>query len=160
MRVYWIFHCRGVWPFKGSGSNGFNMNFIIKLWDIVDRISQVWWWIFFSSGCLDKCFNMTWVTLIPKFEEAREMNEFKPISMVGCVYKVIAKIFAWRICNVMGGLVGEVQTAFIQDRKILDGALITCESMHWLKKTCKQGVILKLDFKKCHNVLEGCFNER
>ena len=40
---------------------------------------------------------MTWVTLIPKFEGAKEMNEFKPISMVGYVYKVISKILARRL---------------------------------------------------------------
>ena len=35
------------------------------------------------------------------------MKDFKPISMIGRVYKVISKVLANRIRNVMGGLVGE-----------------------------------------------------
>lgn len=58
------------------------------------------------------------------------MKDFRPISMVDYVYKVIAKVLARRIQSVMDGLVGEVQIAFIHDRKILDGALIACESVH------------------------------
>ena len=56
---------------------------------------------------------MIWVTLVPKFEGAMEIKDYRPISMVGCVEKVIAKVLAQRINKVMGGLVGETQTAFV-----------------------------------------------
>ena len=76
---------------------------------------------------------MTWVTLIPKVDDAQEIKDYRPISMVGCVYKVIVKILANRIKGVMNGLVGETQTAFVHGRQILDGALIACETVQWLK---------------------------
>lgn len=56
---------------------------------------------------MEKSLNMTLVTLTPNFEGVNEMKEFRPISMVGCTYKVIAKILARRIRKVKGGLVGE-----------------------------------------------------
>ena len=31
---------------------------------------------------------MIWVTLVPKFEGAMEIKDYRPISMVGCVEKV------------------------------------------------------------------------
>ena len=65
---------------------------------------------------------MTWVTLIPKFDGAQEIKDYRPISMVGCVYKMIAKVLANRLKIVMGQLVGETQSAFVQRRQILDGA--------------------------------------
>ena len=39
--------------------------------------------------------------------------------------------------KVMGDLVGETQTAFVQGRQILDGALIACEVVQWLKNKRK-----------------------
>lgn len=65
-----------------------------------------------------------------KFEGTKEIKDFRLISMMGCVYKVVAKAPARKIRKVMGGLMGEVQMAFAQDRRILDRALIVCESVH------------------------------
>ena len=64
----------------------------------------------------------TWVVLIPKVDDAVE-----PISMVGCLYKIIYKILANKLKDVMPVLVGESQSAFVRKRKILDGALIANE---------------------------------
>ena len=89
---------------------------------------------------------MTWVTLIPKFDDAHEMRDYWPISMIGCIYKVVAKILANRPRRVMDGLVGETQTAFVQGRQILDGALIANEAVHWIKRRKKKAALIKLDF--------------
>ena len=51
--------------------------------------------------------NMTWVTLAPKCEEAKEIKDYKPISMVRCIYKTIVKVLANQTRHVMDGLVGE-----------------------------------------------------
>ena len=79
------------------------------------------------------------MTLVPKFEGAKEMKDYRPISMVSYVYRVIAKILERRTRKVMGEMVGEPQSAFIQDRKILDDALIAYKSVHWLKNAKKGG---------------------
>ncbi|XP_015969911.1 secreted RxLR effector protein 78-like [Arachis duranensis] len=100
---------------------------------------------------------MTWVTLASKIDVPKEMKDFRPISMVESVYKVILKILVLRMKNVMSFLVGEVQYAFIQDRQILDGALIASETVSWLKKSKKSGVIVKLDFKKSYDTVRWSF---
>ena len=127
------------------------------MWDVVGADFTSIVLKFFLESKMDKALNMTWVTLIPKFEGAKEMNDYRPISMVGCEYKVIAKVLSRRIRNVMSSLVGEVQTAFIQDRKILDGPLIACELVHWIKKAKKEGIIVKLDFRRAYDPVRWCF---
>ena len=67
------------------------------------------------------------------------------------------KILARRIRRVMGSLVSESQIAFVQGRQILDGALIAYESVHWLRKSKKEGVLIKLDFKKAYDSVRWCF---
>ena len=84
-------------PAKAPGPDGYNLNFIRRMWDVIgsDFVNSVL--NFFISGSFDKSINLTWVTLIPKTDGAEEMKDFRPISMVGCIYKVIAKILARRI---------------------------------------------------------------
>ena len=83
------------------------------MWDTVDAKFVNLVLDFFASNNLAKPLNMMWVTLITKFEGASEMKDFRPISMVGCIYKVIAKILVRMLRGVMNDLVGESQLAFL-----------------------------------------------
>ena len=73
------------------------------------RIFRDWCWNFSSSGYLPKNLNMTWVILIPKFEGAKDMRGFRPINMVGSIYKVISKILVRRLKTVMNGFVRKLK---------------------------------------------------
>ncbi|XP_016168118.1 uncharacterized protein LOC107610598 [Arachis ipaensis] len=75
--------------------------------------------------------NITWIALAPKFVGAKEIKDLRPISMVGCIYKVISKVLTRRMRSIMLGLVRESQSAFAKDRRIHDGALIACETKRW-----------------------------
>ena len=109
---------------------------------------------FFSTGTLHISFNTTWVTLILKKKGPLEVTDFRPISLVGSLYKVIAKNLSNRLKVVLPSLIGESQTVFVADRQILDGALIANEVVHWLKKKKKQGILLKLDFQKAYDTID------
>nr|XP_025703819.1 uncharacterized protein LOC112805690 [Arachis hypogaea] len=92
---------------KTPGSDGYNMNFIKKCWDDISSEFIAAVLGFFQSAQLATDANVTWVTLAPKVEGAKEVKDFWPISMVGCLYKVISKVLVRRIRSVMPGLVGE-----------------------------------------------------
>ncbi|XP_015969771.1 uncharacterized protein LOC107493198 [Arachis duranensis] len=109
------------------------MNFIKKCWTEVGKEFTDAVMGFFHSALLPARSNVTWVALVPKFVGATEIKDLHPISMVGCVYKVISKVLVRRIRKVMPNLVGETQSAFVQGRKTHDGALIACETVHWLR---------------------------
>ena len=61
------------------------MNFIRKSWEVIGEKFQMLVLDFFKSGLLPRKLNMTWVTLIPKFEGANEIKDYRPINMVGSV---------------------------------------------------------------------------
>ena len=140
-------------PSKAPGYDGFNIKCIKHVWPIIGEEFSKCILAFFETEQLPKAMNMTWVTLIPKKEGAVDILDYRPISMVGSIYKVIEKILSRRLRGVVPDLVGETQTALVSGRRILDGALIANETVNWLKKKKKGGVLLKLDFQKAYDTI-------
>nr|GEX11258.1 RNA-directed DNA polymerase, eukaryota [Tanacetum cinerariifolium] len=76
---------------------------------------------FFTYGDIPKGCNSSFIALITKIPDANLVKDFRPISLIGSIYKIIAKILANRLVGVLEDVVNEVQSAFIAERQILDG---------------------------------------
>ncbi|GJR01647.1 RNA-directed DNA polymerase, eukaryota [Tanacetum coccineum] len=74
--------------------------------------------------------------------------DFRPISLIGSVYKIIAKILANRLSLVIPDLISDVQSAFVANRQILDGPFIINELISWCKFKKTKAMIFKVDFEK------------
>ncbi|GKB60955.1 RNA-directed DNA polymerase, eukaryota, reverse transcriptase zinc-binding domain protein [Tanacetum coccineum] len=71
-----------------------------------------------------KVVNASFIALIPKMQDAKVAKDYRPISLISSLYKIIAKILANRLVVVLGDLVSEVQSAFIANRQILEGLIL------------------------------------
>ncbi|GJY88352.1 RNA-directed DNA polymerase, eukaryota, partial [Tanacetum coccineum] len=98
------------------------------------------------TGC-----NSSFIALIPKVNDAKFVNDFRPISLIGCVYKVITKVLANRLATVISDLVSETQSAFVANKQILDGPFILNEVLNWCKRKRKQAMFFKVDFAKAYD---------
>lgn len=70
------------------------------------------------------------------------------IILIGCYYKIFAKMLTERLKKVVGKLVGDVQNAFIEGRYIFDGIMIANETVGFMKRKKKKGFIFKVEFEK------------
>ncbi|GJX03209.1 RNA-directed DNA polymerase, eukaryota [Tanacetum coccineum] len=109
-----------------------------------------------ALGNIKGC-NSSFIALIPKFPDANLVKDFRPISLIGSIYKIIAKILTNRLINVLGGIVNEVQSAFVANRQILDGPFILNELFQWCKVKKKQVLIFKVDFEKAYDSVRWDF---
>ena len=53
------------------------------------------------------------MALIPKKAGAIELTDFRKLSLVGSVYKILAKVLANRLKGVLGRIVSDKQNALI-----------------------------------------------
>nr|GEW55332.1 RNA-directed DNA polymerase, eukaryota [Tanacetum cinerariifolium] len=106
---------------KSPSLDGFTFGFYKRYWsmlesDVVDAVSY-----FFNHDKFPKGGNSSFIALIPKLQDAKLVKDFRPISLIGSLYKIIAKVLLNRLVGVLKGLVNEVQSAFVSDRQSLNG---------------------------------------
>jgi len=95
--------------------------------------------------------------LIAKKDNPSNLNEFRPISLVGCVYKILSKIMANRLKKVLPSIIDVNQSTFLSGRGLLDSILVANETVDYLKKEKKSGVIVKVDFEKAYDSVDWKF---
>ncbi|GJR63333.1 RNA-directed DNA polymerase, eukaryota [Tanacetum coccineum] len=136
---------------KSPGPDGYTFEFFRKYWNFIgpDFYEAVEY--FFETGLSSKGCNSSFVALIPKVADAKFVNDFRPISLIGSVYKVVTKVLANRLALVIADLVSDTQSAFVANRQILDGPFILNEILHWCKRKKKQAMFFKVDFAKAYD---------
>ncbi|GJQ98571.1 RNA-directed DNA polymerase, eukaryota [Tanacetum coccineum] len=133
---------------KSPGPDGFTFEFYHKYWSLIDHDVVAAVTSFFSTGSFPPGCNSSFITLIPKSQEAKMVKDFRPISLIGSMYKIITKVLANRLSLVISELVSDVQSAFVSNRHILDGPFILNELLSWCKHKKSKALIFKIDFEK------------
>lgn len=84
--------------------------------------------------------------------------DFKPISSIGSVYKLIAKILIERLKKVMHKLVNTQQMAFLRGRQIIDAVLIANECLDSRVREKAPRVMCKLDIEEAYDHVNWSFS--
>ena len=106
---------------------------------------------FQNSSHFERSLNSTFIVLIPKKGGTDNLKDFRPISLVGSLYKILAKVLANRLKRVVGNVISNSQHAFVEGRPILDVVLIANEALDSRLKSAKGGIICKMDIEKAYD---------
>ena len=101
---------------KGPGPDGFTLAFWQDSWQFVKAKIMELFHDFFVFETFTRSLNTTFLVLIPKKGEAEDLKNFKPISLLGSLYKLLAKVLANRLKRVVGTVVSDAQNAFVKGR--------------------------------------------
>ncbi|MCI18367.1 LINE-1 reverse transcriptase like, partial [Trifolium medium] len=89
---------------KSPGPDSFNFVFIKSSWEIVGGDIMAFLKEFHENAKLPKALTSYFIALIPKVLSPHSLGEFRPISLLGSIYKVLSKVLTKRLSLVMDSL--------------------------------------------------------
>jgi hypothetical protein len=124
---------------KAAGPDKISIEFYQTCWEIM-KYDIIQLFDEFFKGKIDiSRINYGIITLLPKRSDASSIQQYIPIRLLNCIYKLITKTLTLRVEEVADKLIHSNQSAFMKGRNIMSGVMILHE------------IILKLDFEKAYD---------
>jgi hypothetical protein len=143
---------------RAPGPDGFIGAFYKKAWPIIKSdIMAALLKLYVGDGRTFDRLNRALITLIPKKQDAEEVGDYRPISLVHSFGKLFSKIMANRLRPRMDELVSKNQSAFIKRRNLHDNFMLVRQLARKINTRRESGVLLKLDISRAFDSLSWAF---
>ncbi|MCI06375.1 cysteine-rich receptor-like protein kinase, partial [Trifolium medium] len=145
---------------KSPGPDGFNLNFFKACWSIVKNDVMAYLHEFHANAILPKAVTASFLSLVPKMDHPQNLFDYRPICLIGSLYKILSKILANRLKRVLGKLISSCQSAFLPQRQILDGVVVLNEIIDLAKRRKDDYLLFKVDFERAYDTVNWGFLEK
>ena len=107
--------------------------------------------LFQDTGVIPKGCNASFFALVPKVCDPLSLDQFRPISLVGMLYKIVTKVLAGRMNDVLHLIIDENQYAFLRNRGMLDSVLVANEVVEEVRRNRRSALCFKVDYEKAYD---------
>lgn len=119
---------------RTPGPDGWTAEFFRATWliigaEVTDAVMD-----FFAKPFMPSALNATTLILIPKRPRAENIAEYRPISCLNTIYKLVTKIISSRLKKVLPTIILPNQTGFVENRLILENILLASEVLNGYHK--------------------------
>lgn len=142
---------------KAPGVDSIPAEFYQELWedieaDIFSFVSET-----MSQAHIQEELNISKIALLPKSEDRIRIQNYRPISLLNTLYKVVAKVYANRMKTLLHHWILPSQTGFVPNRCILDNIFLAFEAIEWALENQQDLSMLLLDFEKAYDRVSWTF---
>ncbi|RVW91468.1 Transposon TX1 uncharacterized 149 kDa protein [Vitis vinifera] len=102
---------------KAPGPDGFTIAVFQECWDVIKEDLVRVFAEFHRSGIINQSTNASFIVLIPKKSLSKRISDFRHISLITSLYKIIAKVLSGRLRGVLHETIHYTQGAFVQGDK-------------------------------------------
>ena len=143
---------------KSPGSDGIPVEFYKVFWPKIKTFlhrSMLW---SFENGELSIDQKRGVITLVPKKDkDGRFLKNWRPISLLNTDYKILTKLLANRLQNVLPEIISNDQVGYIKKRFIGDNIRIIDDIIDYCIKFHTPSLILLVDFEKAFDTVKWNF---
>ena len=142
---------------KAAGISGFTAEFFTFFWNDLGSMMVDYFNHAKEEGELFISHRRGILTLIPKKGNQMYLKNKRPICLLDVVYKIIAKVIASRLGNVVDKLVHKNQTGFIKGRYIGENIRLISDVIEYCQIDNVEGVLLAIDYRNAFDSVEHDF---
>ena len=143
---------------KSPGNDGIPIEFYKTCWNLICDPFMDCAIESFEKEEMSNSQKQAVITLIEKTGKDRTLLEnWRPISLLNVDAKIISKVIANRIRNVLPNIIYHNQTGYVKDRFIGETIRSILDVMEFTKKENLPGLLIFIDFQKAFDTLEWNF---
>ncbi|KAM0874368.1 hypothetical protein ACQ4PT_037473 [Festuca glaucescens] len=143
---------------RSPGPDGFTRSFLKACWPTIKvDLMNVFKAVRLGRAHGFAKLNRALITLLPKKQDATSVHDYRPISLVHCVAKLLAKTMSRRLAPVLPTLVSPNQSAFIKGRAIHDNFMLVQQLAKLFHLAKAPTVLLKLDIARAFDTVSWPF---
>ena len=101
--------------------------------------------------------NKAYIVLLPKFQGAEQIGDFRSISLSNSLYLIFAKVLANQLRGVLSSLISPFQSAFIPGRQMANSIVLAEEIVAVWLRDGTTGFMWKVDFAKAYDSIDWRF---
>lgn len=126
------------------------MSFLQKFWHVIKEDIVGLFKECHEFGYFVRFLSFSFFVLVLKVKGTTNMKNFRPISLIESVYKLITKVVDRRMTKMMDKVESECQHVFVKRRHILDATLVANEILDDLFHKNEKDVLCRLDMEKVY----------
>jgi exonuclease III len=142
---------------SAPGMDGFSNLLIQKCWKYLRLPLLNYATHCFEVGELTPNFKNACIRLIPKKGETNLLKNWRPISLLSNMYKVISRAINSRLAKVNNRICSRAQKGYNDKRYVQEVLINTCESINYCQKNNINGSVLAIDMAKAFDTLDHDF---
>ncbi|GBG80831.1 hypothetical protein CBR_g31387 [Chara braunii] len=145
---------------KTPGVDGLPKEFWETFWpqmasDLMDYYNSVW-----ETGNMGEVVGKGVLTLLHKKGDMMDIRNYRPITLLTVVYKMLAKALANRLIPVLDQIIHPTQTGFVKSRRIQDNILLVNELLKLTRQDKQNLAVVFIDFEKAYDHVDWLFLDR
>jgi hypothetical protein len=119
--------------YKIPGTNGWTIDLFLGIYEIIgmDILKVVE--ESHINGHMHTPLNATFISLIPNTDAPQCLEDFRPISLCKCIYKVVSKIINQRIRVILSASLSPEKFSILKSRHVHEAIGVAQEALHSLK---------------------------
>ena len=140
---------------KLPGNDGLPIEFYKTCWNLINESFMECVQESFKYGEMSSSQRKAVITLIEKQGKDRPLIEnWRPISLINVDAKIISKVIAVRVKNVLPDIIHHNQTGYVKDRYIGETVRSIFDIMEFTDTENIPGILIFIDFKKAFDTVE------
>jgi hypothetical protein len=135
------------------GIDGFNNSFIKKHWKIFRTPLMAYAVTCFRKGRLTENFSTGSIRLIPKKGDLTKIKNWRPISLLNCFYKIIARAVNYRLQKIADRVTSRAQKGFSSSRYMHEVILNVTNGIAYCNANDISGAVVAVDLSKAFDTI-------